>query len=244
MQLNTDNPPGRPGMKANRSPGARGLRSVRWLWPLCAALLAGCATMETEPEEPEITEAAIDAQNRYIELVEKAQGDYASVDYAEMRELYTRTGFYRPYGGREARLVDRMHEALERGDENEALDLAGRILQHNYVSLEAHYVAWRAYEAMDDSRRAERHHHVLRALFDAIAESGDGDARSSAFHVISPREMQAFLALYNLDPLGSEVHADELGSHDRVTVYDPEEDEEFELWFDISIPTNMGLDGV
>lgn len=210
--------------------------------------LSGCAMLT--PDEAAEEEAAAEedpgaeaeaAMEEYIAMVERAQQEPEAVDYGELRQLYIQTPFYQPYAGREQRLADRMFEAHEQGLQDEALELAGSILQHNYVSLEAHYVAARIYEERGDTRRAERHRHALRSLFEAIRATGDGESRARAFQVISAREQQAFLSLYNLQPLGSELHQDELGSHDEVTVLDPDSEEEFSLWFDVSLPTNRGI---
>lgn len=213
--------------------------------------LNGCALLAPEDEaDEEAEEVAPDtaaereeAMEDYIAMVERAQEEPEAVDYAELRRRYIETPFYQPYAGREQRLADRMLTAYEEGQQEEAMELAASILQHNYVSLEAHYVVARIYEERGDARRAERHQHALHALFDAIRATGDGESRSRAFQVISTREQQAFLSLYNLQPLGSELHQDELGSHDEVTVLDPDSDEEFELWFDVTLPTNQGMDG-
>ncbi|MCP1728182.1 hypothetical protein J2T60_002182 [Natronospira proteinivora] len=226
-------------------PGHRGL--IPWL--LAALLLTACAT-----PGPEVEEAAVDreqaawvpdpaAAEGYIERVEQAQQDHEAVDYAELRTLFVKTSFYQPYAGAEQQFSDTMFQALDAGRYGDALRLAGRILEENYVSLDAHYVARAVYAQRGDQRRRERHDHVLRALFSAIRESGDGESRASAFSVISTRELQSFVSLFGLELLDSDLEADELGTHDRVVVRDPDNDQEYELWFDISSQWQRGFDG-
>ena len=225
-----------------------------WLRPgwLLLLLLAGCAGpgpegVDSQPEPPASEDAGWvpdqAATEQYIEQVELAQQDHEAVDYAELRSLFAQTPFYQPYAGAEQQFSDSMFQALERGRHSDALNLAGRILQENYVSLDAHYVARAVYTQRGDQRRRQRHDHALRALFTAIRDSGDGQSRGSAFSVISTRELQSFVSLYGLELLDSELEADELGTHDRVVVRDPASEEEYELWFDISRQWQRGFDG-
>ncbi len=183
------------------------------------------------------------AEARYVELVELAQHSARDVDYAELRDVYVRTPYYQPYAGAEQQFSQAMFEALDDGRHQRALALASRILQENYVSLDAHYVARQVYAARGDQRRHQRHDYILRALFAAIRDSGSGESRRAAFQVISSREIQSFVALYGLNLIDSELEADEIGTHDRVTARDPDSNEEFELWFDISTQWRRGFDG-
>jgi len=229
------------------------LKRPQLRWPLIAVCLfmTACASAPEAPEAGETDpppaaqpwQPDADAQTRYIELVEQAQSDHASVDYEELRELYVRTLYYQPYAGAEQQFSDAMFESLERGRLDHALQLAGRILEENYVSLDAHYVARQVYADRGDERRRARHDYMLRALFQAIRDSGDGEGRGSAYQVISTREVQTFIALYGLDVMESDLEADELGTHDRIVVRDPLTDEQHELWFDISAQWHRGFDG-
>lgn len=219
------------------------------LFVLLAGLLA-CASPPTQPEEEETAPATPElwspdpaAESRYIELVEAAQSDPEAVDYAEMRELYIRTRFYQPYAGGEQQFSEGMFRALDAGQDRDALNLATRILQENYVSLDAHYVARQVYANRGDSRRRDRHDHALRALFRAVRDSGDGESRASAYRVISTQELATFVSLYGLDLIENEFTVDELGPFDRVVARDPRRDREFELWFDITPQWTRGFDG-
>jgi len=214
------------------------------------ALIQACAgPTPTADEEGEAPAAEVEwvpdpeATERYISKVESAQSDHESVDYGLMRELFVQTLFYQPYAGAEQQFSEAMFESLERNQDRDALRLAGRILEENYTSLDAHYVARTVYAQRGDQRRRDRHDHILRALFESIRNSGDGDSRGSAFQVISTRELQTFISLYGLTLVDSDLEADELGTHDRVLVRDPDTDEEFELWFDISHQWRRGFDG-
>lgn len=227
-------------------------RLDRLQWLLAALMLAGvaaCASPPVQPDEepeaapPELWAPDPAAEHRYIELVESAQSDPQAVDYAEMRELYTRTRFYQPYAGGEQQFSEAMFRALDGGRDNDALHLATRILQENYVSLDAHYVARQVYANRGDTRRRDRHDHTLRALFQAIRNSGDGESRASAYRVISSHELATFVSLYGLDLIENELSVDELGPFDRVVARDPRRDRQFELWFDITPQWTRGFDG-
>ncbi|MDQ2069770.1 DUF4919 domain-containing protein [Natronospira bacteriovora] len=213
--------------------------------------LGACATPTAAPEDTEASEPAVAeiwqpdpaAEARYIELVETAQRDPGAVDFAELRELYIRTHFYQPYAGAEQQFSAGMFRALENRRDGEALNLAARILEENYVSLDAHYVARQVYANRGDQRRRDRHDQTLRALFQVIRASGDGESRATAYRVISSQELNTFISLYGLDMIENELAVDELGPFDRVVAHDPRRDREFEIWFDITPQWTRGFDG-
>lgn len=215
------------------------------------SLLAGCVTTpgtdggETDETQvaPEPWEPRAEARRRYIELVESAQENFEQVDVAEMRAAFIQTRFYQPYAGAEQQFAEAMFEALDNERMDRALSLAGRILQDNYVSLDAHYVAREVYEERDDARRRRRHDHLLRDLFDAIQATGDGSGPETAFEVISTREMHSFLALYGLELIDTEFSVEVDRAYDQARVQNPATDEEFVLWFDVTPQWRRGFDG-
>lgn len=214
-------------------------------------LLAGCATTpgadggETDETQaaPEPWQPRAEARQRYIELVERAQENFEQVDVGEMRAAFIQTRFYQPYAGAEQQLVDAMFDALEDDRMERALSLAGRILQDNYVSLDAHYVAREVYEERGDDHRRRRHDHLLRDLFNTIQGTGDGNGPETAFEVISTREMRSFLALYGLELVDSEFSVDVDQAYDQAQVRNPATDEELVLWFDVTPQWRRGFDG-
>lgn len=215
------------------------------------SLLAGCVATpgpdggETDETRaaPEPWEPRAEARRRYIELVERAQENFEQVDVAEMRAAFVQTRLYQPYAGAEQQLADAMFDALDDERMERALSLAGRILQDNYVSLDAHYVAREVYEERGDDRRHRRHDHLLRDLFNLIQASGDGNGPETAFEVISTREMRSFLALYGLELIDSEFSVDVDRAYDKARVHNPATDEEFVLWFDVTPQWRRGFDG-
>lgn len=214
-------------------------------------LFAGCAaTPDADDDDSDNTQAApepwqprAESRRRYIELVESAQENFEQVDVSELRSAFIETHFYQPYAGAEQQLSEAMFEALDDERMDRALSLAGQILQENYVSLDAHYVAREVYKERGDDRRRRRHDHLLRDLFDTIQGSGDGDGSKTAFEVISTREMHSFLALYGLDLVDTEFTVDGDRAYDQARVRNPATDKEFVLWFDVTPQWRRGFDG-
>jgi hypothetical protein len=215
------------------------------LW-LALLILSACQVTPPEPapDEPLAWRPDPAAESRYRVLVEQAQRNPRAVDFRELREVYTRTRWYQPYGGPEHSFGQRAFEALEAGRFARALEFADRILEHNFVSLNAHYVAREACQAQGMEDEAAWHDYTLRGLFESIRASGDGMAPESAFWVVSTSEIKAFLELYNLELIEDEFMVTELGPFDRMDVRQRDTGERFRLYFDIRAQWERGFHGI
>ncbi|MCG8435361.1 MAG: DUF4919 domain-containing protein [Gammaproteobacteria bacterium] len=175
------------------------------------------------------------SEPNYAALLEYAQTHPAEADYTALRMHYTRTSAYQPYGGAELSHNVEMFAALRKNNYPQAIRIAQQILAGNYVSLNAHYAAWRAYSELGDTEKAVYHRIFLDNLLDSIIGSGDGRSMEMAFVTISTEELKAFLGLLGLQTKNQALIQDKNKAYDKLTVRDAISGEEFELYFDISI---------
>lgn len=164
--------------------------------------------------------------------------------FRELREVYVYTSHYKPYSGQEFTLSQAMFMAMDKEQWDECQTQANSILDDNYISLYAHYGAMVCALQAGNMRLGEYHKYALDGLINAIWDSGDGKSPQSAFYCTSTPELQAFIFLHGLEILTQAlIHHDDR-SYDLMGVRDPERDEQFSLYFDISAQFTRGFTGV
>jgi hypothetical protein len=128
----------------------------------------------------------------YEALLAKVKKADPAVDFTRLRLAYTESPGYNPYGS-DRKLRQQMRDALADKDYAKAAELAAKVLGSNYVDLEAHSVAHRAYRELKDTKRADLHRYALDGLIKSILKSGDGKSPKTAFMVICTDEEYAIL---------------------------------------------------
>ena len=130
---------------------------------------------------------------KYGDLLKRVQQGDTTVDFVEFRLAYTKTGQYKPYRNDLDETRSEMRSDSEFELYSRALDGAQKILNKQYVDIEAHLVCARAYAGLGDSTRQQFHQYVANRLITSVLRSGDGESPDSAFVVILIPEEYAIL---------------------------------------------------
>jgi Domain of unknown function (DUF4919) len=211
---------------------------------LASSALAPRALAQTAQKEPPAPPAAAEKtvsadqakkDAAYEALLKKLKGGDKTVDFKELRMAYADSSRYNPYGGdSEARQA--MFAALNAKQWDEALKQSAKILEKNYVDLNAQFVAAVANHEKGVADKADFHRFVVKGLFDSITNSGDGKSTDKAFVVISTDEEYALLNFLGLRPMGQALLNVGGHSYDKLTAVDPKTNEKHELYFNIDKP--------
>jgi hypothetical protein len=184
------------------------------------------------------------ADSTYLDMVERARGSPAAVDFEALRLAYTRTSFYDPYSSRIDDLASRMRTAAVKGDHAAAHRHAQDLLDLEFVNIEAHHVSFVALRELEDSVTANHHLHVAGGLIESILQSGDGKRKQTAFRVIAVREEYVILNVLGLRPERQEEILDHAQGFDLTAesrCYDliearDEEGRSRKVYFDVTVP--------
>jgi hypothetical protein len=217
---------------------------MRSLLGLAALVLSACSvTQSPTTDRLQISDDHSQYQQRYEELVELVQGFASQEEFMELREVYVYTKQYSPYMGPERRLLGDMFDAINASDYAVCLSVADEILDFNYISLSAHYGAMICSYAAEYQERGDFHEYVLDGLLDAIWASGDGQSKASAFYCTSTTELQAFIQLHGLTTVDQALVHEDGRSYDLMSVRDPQDEAEFDWYFDITAQWTFGFRG-
>jgi hypothetical protein len=172
----------------------------------------------------------------YDELLARLKGGDTSIDFAALREAYATSPRYDPYPTDASRLKTSLFDAFAAKDCPRATDIAAKILDANYVNIDAHLIAGRCYGETGDAQRADFHQAIARGLLAAIAQTGDGESPETAFVVIAVDEELSFLRAQ-----GYEVSDQALVNHagrriDRVEATDSDTGDAVVVFFDVERP--------
>jgi hypothetical protein len=159
-----------------------------------------------------------------------------SDDFFTLRMAYTKTMDYTPYDSRMGDLYDQITALIDSSAFPEATLLCDSILQHKYVDELVHLYLGYIYLQTGDSVRSDYHYDCYDGLLNSIEESGDGRAPKTAYIVIETREEYVFLDWYYLEIKSQSLVNKDGYSFDLLNAYDPEQDKDFEVYFNIQIP--------
>ncbi len=175
-----------------------------------------------------------DAQ--YLAMVADATAG-KDIDWQKLRELYTETSFYDPYGGAQA-----VWYMLQRAGQQTVYDPSPEARQEYNNLLAQHFAHFRSHmQALDMIEKghlpaSERNFHqkALSAITAAITATGDGKSLDTAFRVIDPAEETMLLKTYfhyNLD--SQEFQQKEGHFWDVLNYTDPAKGEKGSLYFNV-----------
>ena len=172
----------------------------------------------------------------YHDAVARLQAGDTDVDCRAARLAYALTDGYEPYAVEPKKQERRLHEHLnERQDPRAALLVADSLLAGNYVNLDAHYGASLAHDQLGHADRAAFHIAVFRNLLDSIVETASGSA-DDPFVVNRVDEEYVVIAVLGFEHRGQSLVDCGASKCDLMTVRDPRDGAELELYFDVSIP--------
>jgi TonB family protein len=168
----------------------------------------------------------------YPQLLERVKKMDKTVDFTQFRLAYAETSDYDPYGP-SRNLLTSMYAAFNGYKYQQAIDLAEKILERNYVSYDAHTVADNAYLALGNREKSDYHRGIAAGLLDSVRKSGDGTSVETAMVVISTREEYLVLQAKGLDPTAQALLHQGGHSYDKLSAVDPKTGEKSEFYFQI-----------
>lgn len=171
----------------------------------------------------------------YEELLVRAKAADPKLDFIELRQAYTESPGYAPYGLDEA-TRDGAMEAMKAGDYPKARQLAEKLLSDNYLDLEGHLIGWETARRLGDSPVEQQHRFMLDGLFKAIGESGDGKSPETAWKVIAIREMYIWCQVLGASVLDQSLLQEGGHNYDVLTVQRQGETARHKLYFNVDIP--------
>ena len=172
------------------------------------------------------------AQKDFDTLLARVKKSDDSIDFAQLRRLYSQTDSYSPYGDSSKK---EMYTALNNNDFKKARSLADEALKENYLNIDAHFVKMIACDKLGEAACSAHHKYVAKGIIDSILKSGDGKSLESALFVISVAEEYAVVRVSGLRPVSQALNHSDGHSYDVLTVIDPNTKEEGKLYFNIDV---------
>lgn len=204
---------------------------------LLSILLFGCKTtpVVNETAKPQFTYNEAEYETQYERVLSQSK----DADFTKLRIAYTDTKNYKPY---KATPNKEMFGAMKSGDHKKCLNTAEAYFVTDYVSIPAHFAAMVCRKELGNQKESDYHKYVLDGIMDSIADSGDGKSAETAFVIISGEELYAFLDLSGLKVKGqSLIRGDNGRAYDLMKVINPRTNEEFGLYFDITLQMAKGM---
>jgi hypothetical protein len=135
------------------------------------------------------------AKPTYESLLEKVKKQDPAADFTALRMAY----FDSPkHKWTDSDLRNAMFKALGEKDYDKAIGTAGKILNDNYLDIDAHLISAIVSKRKNDSERQKMHDFVGRGLVQSILASGDGKTPETAYVVISVDEEYSLLRIQGL----------------------------------------------
>jgi hypothetical protein len=188
-----------------------------------------------------------DPSMEYGKLLARVQAGDQKVDFQRLRVSYM-DSWQRRQKVNVAPAKKQMMTDLFAKDFEGALKNANVVLDHNFVDIDAQYVAYLAHRELAKKPggteanaklhhdKAEFHQFVMKGLLKSIVASGKGTGKDSAFVVISPEEERMLLLFLNLQALQQAVELSVGHTFDVVQVKQPENGKNATVYFNLDIP--------
>jgi hypothetical protein len=170
----------------------------------------------------------------FEELLEAARGDPSKADYKGLRMAYAGSADYNPYA-REGD-PDAILRAFQAGDWRAARTAAERILQRNYLHVDAHMACAYASRQLGEEGAEAYHLAFARGILDSVFESGDGLGFETAFVVIDVAEEYAVLRALGIEPSRQSLVTQDGHEFDVFDVNHPKTGKDARLYFNIDLP--------
>ena len=154
--------------------------------------------------------------------------------------------------------INDMYKKLDEKDYEGALKIANAVLVKQYVNIDAHRVAAKAYERLHiDDGRAKLHYVIALGLVRSILKSGGrgrnsscvfsyskscGTSMATAYKVISIQEEYAFARYWGLRPVKRSSLQESGRSYHEVKFVDTSDNSTVALYFDVTL-IHQGMHG-
>jgi hypothetical protein len=173
-------------------------------------LLAGAGASAADPT----------ADAHYQSLLAAAKAaDPAAVDWQALRFAYADSSAFDLMGERTNAARHAMFDALNKDDNKSVIEQANKILDADFVDIDAHVALDLAYQATGQSAASAREHQIARDLLKSV-HTGDGTSPEQAFTVISVGEEYATMRAFAMQVTGQALLDAPPHSYDRLTATD------------------------
>lgn len=169
----------------------------------------------------------------YAALVTAAKDGDPGVDYTVMRQTYTQTADYDPFGKKTDGLMHDAQAAYIAGDCKTALAKFQMAIAFNFTLSDAHALSADCLEKAGDKKGEAREQTIAQGLFNSIIASGDGKSPQTAFWVVTRHEEAVIFALGGLNAKGQNTLSTAQGSVDQFAATD-EKGNKSTLYFNVS----------
>ncbi len=203
---------------------------------LLLTFLMACSSTPVK-KNLQITDETTNFTNKdqsYLSLKARAEIDDVTLNYSELREAFTKSSYYQPYGSDERKRVEENFKLYADGKYLSCLDAAGSLLSKNFISLGGHYVTVVCAKALDLDEKAYLHEEILEGLVDSINKSGDGQTVETAYTIYTTEELYTFLQLNGLNVKGQGIINENNKVFESMQVAKNDSNQEFTLFFDIT----------
>jgi hypothetical protein len=154
----------------------------------------------------------------YEAMLERVKKGDLDVDFQALRYAYADSGGDRADRRAVNELVGAMFRAYKTKDFDGAIEAAKKILDIDYLDIDAHVVCDLSYRMLSNTISAEPCHEMASRLLRSISDSGDGATPETAYRVIAVREEYSFLNAVGLTPIGRKVVARDGRDVDAIDV--------------------------
>lgn len=121
-----------------------------------------------------------------------------TVDYTQLRQAYVNSPDYDPYSFNVREPSAEMHKSARQDDCKTALNYAKRVLDMQFLAIDAHNIAGYCHEKLGRKDAATQERAIARGLIQSIVESGDGKTPETAFIVVTLEEQYALIMAMRL----------------------------------------------
>ena len=162
---------------------------------------------------------ASDANDRYLALLQAAKTSHGPVDWQALRLAYAESTMFDLDDLGTATARQGMFQSLKDDNDATALSYAKKIIDKNYVDIDAHRVAALAYKALDDDDSAAIEQDIAAGLIKSVM-TGDGQTPKTAFTVITVHEEYAVIHALGRDVTRQALISDGGHSYDMLETAD------------------------
>jgi hypothetical protein len=183
------------------------------------ALAALLLLLALAPTRPAAAAFDADSEARYQSLLAAAKAGDPAIDWGALRLAYSDSAEFDLTGSRTDEARTAMFQALNAGDYKAALAQAGKIIDQDYVDIDAHVISDLADQQLGDAAAAKRQHDIVLGLLRSV-RTGDGSTPAKAFTAISVGEEYAVMRAFAMKVTSQALIQDGGHSYDQLSVTD------------------------
>jgi hypothetical protein len=171
----------------------------------------------------------------YDSLLQRVRKADTTVDFHDLRIAYSKSSLYNPYGDPGPGWRDSMVAARQREDLPAIMKFASKVLDSNYVDIDAHLLLGYAYSKQNDYSRYGFERWVSSNLLKSIFSTGNGKNLEWAYQVISVDEEHTLISLIGYRIIRQSLTSDSGHHYDRFELENPSDGRKEIVFFNIDI---------